>query len=36
MSNDLVNVNHYKTELDYARDVGKMIVKTGKWNKDWE
>lgn len=35
MSNELVAANAYKTELDYAREVGKMIVKTGKWSKDW-
>jgi len=35
MSNELVQAAHYKTELDYAREVGKMIVKTGKWSKDW-
>lgn len=35
MSNDLVAATHYKTELDYAREVGKMIVKTGKWSKEW-
>lgn len=33
--NELAKANDYKSELDYARDVGKMIVKTGKWSKDW-
>jgi len=35
MSNEIVQATHYKTELDYAKEVGKMVVKSGKWPKDW-
>ena len=35
MSNELVKADQYKTELEYAREFAKMVVGTGKWNKDW-
>jgi hypothetical protein len=35
MSNELALTNQYKSELEYAREFAKMVVGTGKWNKDW-
>jgi hypothetical protein len=35
MANEIVKADQYLSELDYARKVGEMIVKSGKWSKDW-
>lgn len=35
MSNELVKQDHYLNEFDYAKKVGQMIVKSGKFAKDW-
>lgn len=35
MSNEIVKADQYLSELDYARKLGDMIVKSGKWAKDW-
>src|SRR5258705_12348524 len=35
MSNEVVKADYFLSELDYARKVGDMIVKSGKWSKDW-
>jgi hypothetical protein len=35
MSNEIIKADQYLSELDYARKIGDMIVKSGKWAKDW-
>lgn len=35
MSNEIVKQDHYMGEFEYAKKVGQMIVKSGKFAKDW-
>ncbi len=35
MSQELVKQDHYMGEFEYAKKVGQMIVKSGKFAKDW-
>ena len=35
MSNELVKQEQYMGEFEYAKKVGQMIVKSGKFAKDW-
>lgn len=35
MTNEIVKSDHYFSELDYARKLGDIVTKSGKWSKDW-
>jgi hypothetical protein len=35
MANELVKADQYFSELDYARKLGDIVIKSGKWSKEW-